>query len=265
MVKRIYEELMDVGPLVAKAGIVIHNDYGSNVPEWYVDWLRYRNKELGIAHFYATKDTIAQVIALENIGYHTGDWQSNERYVGIEVCQSVSASDADFKANEEMVFMLGAEILHKFGLQANNSTVRLHREFVPTACPHRSWALYGENTKRYFIERVGYWMTKGKTVEEMLANTNSKQVVETKKEEEVEQMDYVVRSKSGKQGYIGAVNGAVFGIGDIATVSQLQAAGAKHLTLDDGDFVRFLESQKFDDEKLVASVDKLTEQISKQE
>ena len=107
-------------------------------------------------------------------------------------------------------------------------------------------------------------MTKGKTVEEMLANINSKQVVETKKEEEVEQMDYVVRSKSGKQGYVGVVNGAVFGIGDIATVSQLQAAGAKHLTLDDGDFTRFLESQKFDDEKLVASVDKLTGQISKQ-
>ena len=72
--------------------------------------------------------------------------------------------------------------------------------------------------------------------------------------EDEDMKHFVVRSKSGKQGYVAVVNGAVFGIGHIDTVHQLQSAGAAHLTLDDGDFNRFLESQKFDDEKLVASV-----------
>lgn len=69
-------------------------------------------------------------------------------------------------------------------------------------------------------------------------------------EEEEDMMNFVMRSKSGKQGYIGCVNGAVFGIGDIGTVTALQEAGCKHLTLDDGDFNRLIESQKLDDEKL---------------
>ena len=73
--------------------------------------------------------------------------------------------------------------------------------------------------------------------------------------------NFVVRSKSGKQGYVAVVNGAVFGIGHIDTVVQLQNAGAVHLNLDDGDFNRFLESQKFDDEKLVASVQALEKAI----
>lgn len=79
--------------------------------------------------------------------------------------------------------------------------------------------------------------------------------------EDEDMKNFVVRSKSGKQGYVAVVNGAVFGIGNIDTVHQLQSAGAAHLTLDDGDFNRFLESQKFDDEKLVASVQALEKAI----
>lgn len=79
--------------------------------------------------------------------------------------------------------------------------------------------------------------------------------------EDEDMKNFVVRSKSGKQGYVAVINGAVFGIGHIDTVHQLQSAGAAHLTLDDGDFNRFLESQKFDDEKLVASVQALEKAI----
>ncbi len=50
-------------------------------------------------------------------------------------------------------------------------------------------------------------------------------------EEEDEEMNFVVRSNSGTQGYLAVVNGRVFGIGDIETVFQLQNAGAKHLNL----------------------------------
>lgn len=72
---------------------------------------------------------------------------------------------------------------------------------------------------------------------------------ENKENEEAEDMlNFVMRSKSGKQGYVGCVNGAIFGIADIGTVQALQEAGCKHLMIDDGDFQRLLESQKIDDE-----------------
>ena len=72
---------------------------------------------------------------------------------------------------------------------------------------------------------------------------------EKTEEEEEDMLNFVMRSKSGKQGYVGCVNGAIFGIGDIGTVTALQDAGCKHLMVDDGDFDRLLNSQKIDDEK----------------
>ena len=68
-------------------------------------------------------------------------------------------------------------------------------------------------------------------------------------EEEEDMLNFVMRSKTGKQGYVGCVNGAIFGIGDIGTVGALQEAGCKHLVLDDGDFDRLISSQKLDDEQ----------------
>ena len=67
--------------------------------------------------------------------------------------------------------------------------------------------------------------------------------------EEEDMLNFVMRSKSGRQGYVGVVNGGVFGIGDIGTVVALQDAGCKHLMIDDADFDRLLNSQKLDDEK----------------
>ena len=63
-------------------------------------------------------------------------------------------------------------------------------------------------------------------------------------EEEEDMLNFVMRSKSGKQGYVGCVNGSIFAIGDIGTVGALQEAGCKHLVLDDGDFDRLINSQK---------------------
>lgn len=72
---------------------------------------------------------------------------------------------------------------------------------------------------------------------------------ETTDEEDENMLNFVMRSKSGKQGYVGCVNGAIFGIGDIGTVTALQEAGCKHLTLADDDFNRLINSQKIDDDK----------------
>lgn len=57
----------------------------------------------------------------------------------------------------------------------NKQTVRLHHEFSPTSCPHRSLALHGETTdsiKTYLVERMNYFATLGETVDEMLGNTS---------------------------------------------------------------------------------------------
>jgi hypothetical protein len=78
------------------------------------------------------------------------------------------------------------------------------------------------------------------------------------KKEEEEDMNFVVRSTSGKQGYVGIVNGRVFGIGSMGTVDELKSNGAKHLKLDDGDFTRFLDSQSRDS----AEVSKAIEEAS---
>ena len=271
MVKKINESLMNVGPLVSIDGVVIHNDAGSGTPEWYVNWLRTRNKNLGIAHYYITKDTIARVIDTNLIGYHTGEWNSNQRYIGYEVCQSMSASNADFLANEDMTLMQATEDLLFYGLPINGNTVRVHHEMVPTSCPHRSMALHGNTTasvKAYFVQRMQYFASLGKTVDEMLAKLSQPQVVEPPKqkqqEEEDEFMTFVVRSNSGKQGYVGIVNGAVFGIADIGTVQQLQGAGAKHLQIDDGDFQRLLDSQGWDDKDILKSVQKMEKALTVQ-
>jgi hypothetical protein len=175
MVNKINENLMDAGRLESIDFVVIHNDAGSMTPEQYVNWLRNRDKSLGIAHYYCNRNTIARVIDTFNIGYHTGDWWSNCRSIGYEVCESMKVSDEDFLANEDVTLMQATEDLIYYGLPINTSTVRLHHEFVPTTCPHRSMELHGNSTesvKNYFVSRMRYFATLGNTVDEMLGQVS---------------------------------------------------------------------------------------------
>ena len=172
---------MDAGRLESIDFVVIHNDAGSMTPEQYVDWLRYRDKSLGIAHYYCNRNTIARVIDTFNIGYHTGDWWSNCRSIGYEVCESMKVSDEEFLQNEDVTLMQAAEDLIYYGLPINTSTVRLHHEFVPTTCPHRSMELHGNSTesvKNYFVSRMRYFATLGNTVDEMLGQVSSDPTVQ---------------------------------------------------------------------------------------
>ena len=87
----------------------------------------------------------------------------------------MKVSDEDFLANEDMMLMQATEDLIYYGLPINKQTVRLHHEFSPTSCPHRSLALHGGTTdsvKTYFVERMNYFATLGETVDEMLGNTS---------------------------------------------------------------------------------------------
>ena len=160
------------GRLVGVEFVVIHNDAGYMTPIEYIEWLRYREKSLGIAHYYCNRDTIVRVVDTYHIAYHTGDWWSNIRSIGYEVCESMKVTDEEFLQNEDMTLMQATEDLLYYGLPITADTVRLHHEFVPTSCPHRSLALHGgttESVKDYFITRMTELAVLGSTVEEMLA------------------------------------------------------------------------------------------------
>ena len=196
MVKKINENLMDAGRLTSIDFVVIHNDAGSMTPEQYVNWLANRDKNLGIAHYYCNRNTIARVIDTFNIGYHTGDWWSNCRSIGYEVCESLKVSDEEFLQNEDVTLMQATEDLLYYGLPINTNTVRLHHEFVPTTCPHRSMELHGNSTesvKEYFVSRMRYFATLGNTVDEMLG-----QVSENPTIQETVQTETTAQKSSGK-------------------------------------------------------------------
>ena len=163
--------MKDSGFLESFDFVVIHNDAGRMKPQRYISFLRNRDKALGIAHFYCNRDTIVQVVPIENIGYHTGDWWSNCRSVGYEVCESISASDEEFLQNEDVTLLKAAADLVEAGMPISRETVRLHHEFVPTDCPHRSMELHGgttESVRSYFIERMKYFASLGNNLAEIL-------------------------------------------------------------------------------------------------
>ena len=170
---QIFKDLVmeDSGELVDFQFVVIHNDAGRMRPQKYIDFLRWRDKTLGIAHYYCNRKEIVQVVPKTNIGYHTGDWWSNCRSIGYEVCESLSANDQDFIQNEDAALMQATVDLIEAGLPINEETVRLHHEFVPTSCPHRSMELHGgttESVKEYFIERMQYFSSLGDALPSIL-------------------------------------------------------------------------------------------------
>lgn len=127
--------------------IVLHNDAGSvnataenyhnglvNAPE--------SRLEAGIAHSYISGNTVWQALPESRIGWHTANAIGNKNGYGIEICQSIGASDKTFLANEQTAFQEAARMLKKWGLPANRNTVRLHVEFSSTSCPHRSAKLH---------------------------------------------------------------------------------------------------------------------------
>ncbi|MGG6839905.1 UNVERIFIED_CONTAM: SH3 domain-containing protein [Mammaliicoccus sciuri] len=126
-------------------GVVIHNDAGSLSAMQYHDSLvnaPLSRLENGIAHSYISGNTVWQALPEGRTAWHTANNDGNTNYYGIEVCQSMSASDKDFLASEQSAFQEAARMLKKWGLPVDRNTVRLHVEFSQTACPHRSMKLH---------------------------------------------------------------------------------------------------------------------------
>lgn len=125
--------------------IVIHNDAGSSTGKQYENALvnaGYNRLANGIAHAYATDGYVWEGISEDRVAWHTANTNGNTNAYGIEVCQSMSASDKDFLKHEQTVFQFVADKLTKWGIKANRNTIRLHDEYVPTSCPHRSYKLH---------------------------------------------------------------------------------------------------------------------------
>nr|DAH80892.1 MAG TPA: Endolysin [Caudoviricetes sp.] len=120
-------------------------------------------------HYYGNRNQMARVEETYNGAWHVANYYGNMNFVGYEVCESLKVSDADFIANEEAVFEQAAKDLMEWGLPANRNTVKIHRRFVPTSCPHRSWDLHvGKGApdtdanqgkmEDYFIARIKAYM-----------------------------------------------------------------------------------------------------------
>lgn len=129
--------------------IVIHNDAGASTGKAYENGLVNANQARlfrGIAHAYASKGYVWEGISEDKIAFHTGDGTGkgtgNHEAYGIEVCQSMSASDKAFLQNEQAVLQFMADKMKKWKMKPTRNTVRLHLEYVATSCPHRSLKLH---------------------------------------------------------------------------------------------------------------------------
>lgn len=177
-------------------GVVIHNDAGSMTAKQYVNWLA--NKTVngltaGFAHYYGDRNTMARVEDTYNMAWHTANPDGNANYIGYEVCQSMSASTEDFLANEQAVFKQVAEDLKYYGLPVNRDTVRLHKEFSSTDCPHRSWDLHGQSVnavKDYFISQISIYYNGGTVDTTDTTNTTDTTEEPKLKEEEVDMTEF---------------------------------------------------------------------------
>ena len=130
-------------------GVVIHNDGSVGTAKTYYNSIvnaDYNRLARGVAHSYIDRNTIWRAIDESRIAWHVADGvnpgSGNYEYYGLEVCESMSASDKDFLANEQAVLEESARLLKKWGLPANRNTVRLHNEFSQTSCPHRSMRMH---------------------------------------------------------------------------------------------------------------------------
>ncbi|MEX5943755.1 N-acetylmuramoyl-L-alanine amidase, partial [Mammaliicoccus sciuri] len=173
-------------------GVVLHNDAGSLSAMQYHDSLvnaPLSRLENGIAHSYISGNTVWQALPEGRTAWHTANNDGNTNYYGIEICQSMSASDKDFLASEQSAFQEAARMLKKWGLPVNRNTVRIHSEFSATQCPHRSLALHCNYTsslrapqdvvnkmKDYFISQIKTYydgeIPKGSTVKPSKPSSN---------------------------------------------------------------------------------------------
>lgn len=150
-------------------GIVIHNTADNATAEQHMNRLAsYNNAQLenGFAHYFIDENTIIRTEDTYNMAWHTANSDGNANYVGYEVCRS-TGDEKTFLQAEQNTFMQAAQDFKEWGKIPNRDNVRLHKEFVATACPHRSWDLHGKSinaVKDYYISQIKKYMTGSNTI-----------------------------------------------------------------------------------------------------
>ncbi len=144
-------------------GICIHNDAGSQsaTASFYRGWLPTHDKESGFAHYYVCSDGTVQAEDDLYCAWHCGNTNGNTNYLSVEICQSMGDLNT-FKSNEERAFKLIADKCKQYGITPNANTIKLHREFSSTACPHRTMEIHGNDVnavKSYCIGRINAYLS----------------------------------------------------------------------------------------------------------
>lgn len=173
--KTIFNGIAGARPTERPKYYIMHNDAGSMSAESYVDWLqsRYDNgqSELGFAHYYITRNTIARVEDTYNGTWSAANYDANMNSLSYEVCQQFGTSDNEFIENENMVLMQMAEDMTYYGDTPNYDNIKFHNEFSSTSCPARSLELHGgdnDGLRDYVIGKIKYYQSLGSTVTDML-------------------------------------------------------------------------------------------------
>lgn len=138
-------------------GVCFHNDAGSASADvgFYEGWLPNHNPESGFAHAYVAEDGVLMAEDLTNKAWHCGNSHGNANYLSVEICQSMGDKDI-FLSNEQKALDVVAEWFKLYGLKPNKDTVKIHVDFSPTDCPHRSQEIHGagEACRQYFISEL---------------------------------------------------------------------------------------------------------------
>lgn len=138
-------------------GVCFHNDAGTANADkgFYEGWLPNHKPEDGFAHAYVAEDGILMTEDLTYKAWHCGDSYGNSNFLSVEICQSMGDRDV-FLENEQKAIDLVAEWFKLYGLTPNKDTVKLHVDFSPTSCPHRSQELHGggDACRNYFISEL---------------------------------------------------------------------------------------------------------------
>ena len=186
------------------------------------------------AHYQVTPDQLWGCVGENSVAYHAGDYNVNQRSIGIEHLNETGApswtiAEATYKRSAELI----ADICQRYGIPIDRQHILKHGEVSPTACPG------GIDIDR--LVRMAREITNGGGVTPASAPEQKK----AGKEDML-----VMRSHSGKQGYVGIIGDSVFGIGDIGTVHALKNAGAGEMNVADADFNRIVNSLNADVNKL---------------
>ena len=138
-------------------GVCFHNDAGSGqaTASFYAGWLPNHNPESGFAHAYVAEDDILIAEDLTNKAWHCGNSYGNSNFLSIEICQSMG-DESIFRENEQKALDLTADWFRFYGWTPDKNTVRIHKQFSTTACPHRSCELHGDGEAcvEYFISEL---------------------------------------------------------------------------------------------------------------